>query len=315
MSAYTDEQLRMAARLYYVDGLGQTEVARFVKVSQAKISRMLAMARDRGIVRITVAEYEAQNHDLEAELKSAWSLKSAAVIKPLAGADAADTRRAVGHFGAAFASALMPSGSTVAIAGGRTIQELVSALPQEKKQGMTVVQAMGSIDSSVGPVDALELGRVMARLWNGFFLTLNTPAFVPDRKTRDSFMALEQIKHVDQRLSDAGVAVVGVGTPANSVFVERGVLSPADLEKLRGKGAVGEICGRFFDRDGQECDTPWRERVISIGLDQLRRVPQVIAVVAGEDRAEALAAAIRGGLVKSLVIDQAGAEALLRAAS
>ena len=34
---YSDEQLRLAARLYYLDGLGQTEVAKFVKVSQAKV--------------------------------------------------------------------------------------------------------------------------------------------------------------------------------------------------------------------------------------------------------------------------------------
>src|SRR4051812_11274157 len=34
-----------SARLDYVDGLGQSEVAKFVKVSQAKVSRLLAMAR------------------------------------------------------------------------------------------------------------------------------------------------------------------------------------------------------------------------------------------------------------------------------
>ena len=55
---YSDERLRLVSRLYYLDGLGQSEVAKFAHVSQAKVSRLLALARERGIVRITVADYE-----------------------------------------------------------------------------------------------------------------------------------------------------------------------------------------------------------------------------------------------------------------
>ena len=55
---YSDDVLRMAASLYYVDGLGQTEVANLVRVSQTKISRLLAVALDRGIVRISVDQYD-----------------------------------------------------------------------------------------------------------------------------------------------------------------------------------------------------------------------------------------------------------------
>ena len=62
---YSDDRLRLAARLYYVDGLGQNEVAKFAKVSQAKVSRLLALARERGIVRISVADYEPRRRDLE----------------------------------------------------------------------------------------------------------------------------------------------------------------------------------------------------------------------------------------------------------
>lgn len=308
---YSDEQLRLAARLYYLDGLGQTEVAKFVKVSQAKVSRLLALARERGVVRITVAEYEPRNESLERRIRQEFGVHSVAVIKTVEGATVEDARRTVGHFGAPFVASLIPANSVVAIAGGRTMRELVQLLPEDKKHGLTVVQAMGSIDSTVGPVDALELGRAMARRWGGAFYTLNTPAFVPDRKMRDAFLALEQIRSVWQRLGKVGVALVGIGTLENSVFVERGVLSAADLDKLKQGGAVGEMCGRFFDRDGRECESPWRERVISIGLEQLRAVPQVVGIIAGTDRSAAIAAAIRGGLLKSLVMDEAGAAALL----
>jgi deoxyribonucleoside regulator len=308
---YTDDQLRLAARLYYVDGLGQAEVARFVKVSQAKVSRLLALAKERGIVRISVAEYEPRHALLEKRLRAAFRMKAVAVVKTVEKASAEDARRAVGHFGAEFVRLLVPEGSTVAIAGGRTMRELIAMLPEAAMSGLTVVQAMGSIDSTVTEVDALELGREIARRWAGRFLTINTPAFVPDRQTRDAFLALDQIKAVWQRFKSVDVALVGVGTLANSVFVERGILKERDVRDLQQAGAVGEIFGRFFDERGRECATGWQERVMSMSMDQLRKVPQVIAVVTGADRAEALAAAIRGGLIKSLVIDDTGAEALL----
>lgn len=312
---YSDEQLRLAARLYYLDGLGQTEVARFVKVSQAKVSRLLALARERGIVRISVAEYEPRNQELERRICATFGLAAAAVFKTVPGATPEEARRTVGHFGASFAASLITPDSVVAIAGGRTIRELILPLAEDKERRVTVVQAMGSIDSTVGPVDALELGRTLARRFGGYFLTLNTPAFVPDKRTRDAFLALKQIRSVWQRLNEADVALVGIGTLDNSVFVDRGVLSADDLRTLKRLGAVGEICGRFFDARGRECDSPWRDRVLSIDLNQVRRIPQVVGVVAGADRAGAMIAAIRGGLIKSLVVDEAGAQSLLETRS
>ncbi len=310
-TAFTDDQLRLAARLYYLDGLGQTEVARFVKVSQAKVSRLLATARERGIVRISVDDYEPRDGALENQLTEAFPLKTAAVVRTVPNATSEDARCATGHFGAAFAQALVPAGSTVAIAGGRTMRDLVAALPEGSVPDLTVVQAMGSIDSTITPVDALELGRSMAHRWNGRFIALNTPAFVPDARTRDAFLALDQLRAVWRRFTTVSVAFVGIGTLENSVFVERGILAKADLAELRKSGAVGEIFGRFFDARGRECATPCSGRVLSMSLDQLKKVPQVVGVVAGADRSAALAAAIRGGLLKSLLIDDTGARALL----
>ncbi|MBA4146987.1 MAG: sugar-binding transcriptional regulator [Verrucomicrobia bacterium] len=308
---YSDEQLRLAARLYYLDGLPQAEVARFTNVSQAKVSRLLSLARERGIVRITVEDYQPRNVSLEKELKKGFCLSTVAVIKTAEDLSLEDLRRAVGHFAGSFIDSMIEAHSTVTISGGRTMRELVQSLPQAPARQLTVVQAMGSVDSSVSPVDSLELGRTLAHRFGGTFLTINTPAFVPDKKTRDAFLQLEQIQNVRRRLSKVDVALVGIGTLQNSVFAERGVLGRKDVADLKAAGAVGEMCGRFFDANGRECDTQWRDRVISIELEQLRKIPQVVGVIAGSDRCDAIRAAVKGKLLKSLVIDEAGARALL----
>ncbi len=311
---YSDDRLRLVARLYYLDGLGQNEVAKFAKVSQAKVSRLLALAKERGIVRITVADYEPRRRELEDRLAACFGLHTAVVIKASEGLEGADLRRAVGHFGAAAVDALIPPRAVVALAGGRTIHDLVHHLPEVRTRALTVVQAMGSVDSSVNAFDAQEVGRVLAQRLGGIFLSLNTPAFIPDKRTRDTLLELEQVRSVHENLGRAGVALVGLGTLSNSVFVERGTIDPAMARDLARAGAVGEVCGRFFDARGRECATPWRDRVVGIQLDQLRAIPQVVALVSGSDRTAALLAAIAGGLIKSLVIDELGAGALLAAA-
>src|SRR5512145_665092 len=104
---YSDDRLRLVARLYYLDGLGQAEVARFAKVSQAKVSRLLALARERGIVRITVADYEPRRPELEEQLRARFGLQAVAVIKSAEGLAAPELRRAVGHFGAPMVDSLI----------------------------------------------------------------------------------------------------------------------------------------------------------------------------------------------------------------
>lgn len=312
-AADNDELLLLTARLYYVDGLSQGDVARLANVSQAKISRLLAKARDKGLVRITVAEYEPRNRGLEAQLEHRLGLRRAVVIKVTEGLPSQELRQRVAHFAAPWVAAMIRPGDILALAGGRAMQWLVHDMqPPAGANGLTVVQAMGNIDASAGPYDALELGRIVARRWRGTFLMLHTPALVPNAQTCKTLLAMESIRPVMERLRSARIALVGVGTLENSVFVERGVLGDSDLKRLRKAGAVGEICGRFFDRYGHECQTPYRDRVVSIALEDLKQVDEVIAVVAGSDRVEAIRSALRGGLIKSLVIDEAGAAALLK---
>lgn len=314
LNDYSDDRLRLVARLYYRDGLGQAEVARFAKVSQAKVSRLLALARERGIVRITVADYDPRCREIEDQLCARLGLSLAVVIKVSGGLDAADLRRAIGHFAAPVVDALIETRDVVALAGGRTIHELVNHLPATRAKALTIVQAMGSVDSSGNAFDAQEVARVMAQRLGGTFLALNTPAFIPEKRTRDALLELEQVRIVHEQLGQAKVAMVGLGTLENSVFVERGVLQAKAVAELKEAGAVGELCGRFIDVNGKECVSPWRDRVISVQVEQLRKIPQVIGVVSGSDRAAAIFAAVRGGLIKSLVIDELGASALLAAA-
>jgi len=314
-SNYTDDQLILTARLYFIDGLPQAQIGKLVNVSQSKISRMLALARERGLVRVTVPDYEPRNLELEQELQTRLAV-DAVVIRTAAGLRIQDLRQTLGYFAAPVISGWIAPRHTVAVAGGRTMQALVEHMkPSSAVPGVTLAQAMGNIDSSPGAYDAAELGRRLAQAWGGTFLTLNTPAILPDAETCRRLVELEQVKQVMHCLVKSDLAMVGIGTLENSVFVERKSLSLREIAMLREAGAVGEILGRFYDAAGRECATGLRDRVVSLPLEKLRRVPQVIAILSGADRTGAVLAAIRGGLVKALVIDESGARGVLESAS
>jgi DNA-binding transcriptional regulator LsrR (DeoR family) len=275
---------------------------------------MLTAARERGIVRITVPEYEPRDRALETKLKRVLQLE-AVIVRSLPGLHVKEMRQTLGYFAAPVVSEWIDSADIVAVAGGRTMRALAEhAKPSAAPRAITFVQAMGHIASSSGAYNAVEVSRLLATNWKGRLMTLNTPIFLPDPETCRRLLALDQIRQVMGQLAKADLALVGIGTTDDSVFAEQKMLTKPDIEVLRAAGAIGEILGRFFDASGRECVTPFQERVVSLDLNELRIIPKRVGVLAGSDRSSALLAAVRSGLLNCLVIDQKGATALLESA-
>ncbi|MEJ7838789.1 MAG: sugar-binding transcriptional regulator [Thermomicrobiales bacterium] len=303
--------LTSVARMYYLDGLGQSEIANIFGISRSTVSRLLTAARQRGVVRISVDDYDPRDHDLEHMLATAFGLRRSVVVRVQDGSSEV-SRRTVAYFGAPVVAEWFHAQRSIGVSGGRTVAQLIHFIrPQTQAHHVDVVQLMGSIGSTPSSIESSELCRTLARRFQGSFHTINAPAFMDSQRNRDLLISHAQIKAVWNLLPSLDMTVVGIGTLEDSVFIERQVLSPEDYELLRRQGAVGEICGRYFDTKGRECDTPLRDQVISVELDLLRNNTEVVAVTSGAGRKDALTAAMRGGLVHSLVIDDTGARALL----
>ena len=78
------------------------------------------------------------------------------------------------------------------------------------------------------------------------------------------------------------------------------------------KGAVGEIVGRIYDKNGQTVDEDLQRKMIGISLDKIAKIPVRIGMSYGKDKIEAIKCAIAGGLVNVLVTDVPTAELLLK---
>lgn len=312
MDARLESLLRLTAKLYYLDGLSQTQIGNLLGLSRPKVSRLLTRASHEGIVHISVKEFEPRNSALEAELKTLFDLNNAVVIRIVGAMDIESVRSSVGYLAVPFLSQWIPPNAIVGVSGSRSLYRLIEHMqPPSGTRGTVAVQLMGNIGASVSYFDAIENCRNLARAFGGVYYTLNAPAIATDADSCQTYMAHHDVRAVWDLYGAMQIALVGIGSLSHSSFIEREVIYPEELDRLRASGAVGEMCGRFYDRSGQECLPEFQERVVAIRLDELRNIREVVAVTAGVGRAEAVLAAMRGGLIKSLVIDEAGAMAIL----
>jgi DNA-binding transcriptional regulator LsrR (DeoR family) len=61
--SYNLELLQKVARLYYIEDLKQESIARRLKISRYKVSRVLKKAKDKGMVKIEVSGPGFVNND------------------------------------------------------------------------------------------------------------------------------------------------------------------------------------------------------------------------------------------------------------
>ncbi len=216
-----DKVIALAAKLYYLEGLGQGEVAKLLSLSQAQISRLLKKAREKGIVKIEVSESFEGTGDLEKRLKDTFGLEFVKVIKVPTRSSTRGGRSVVGYLGAKEVGPVLINARVIGISGGRTLRELVRhlALPGDIKTER-IVQLMGNVAPDVADYDATEIGRTLAAKASATLYSINAPAIAKDRKVRDVFLRHEQVSAVWNIFPEIEVALVGIGTLEDSVFID-----------------------------------------------------------------------------------------------
>lgn len=305
--------LLLVASLYYIEGLGQAKVAKLAGLSQANVSRLLQEARRKGIVQIQVKPFSPRDQVLEKKLTDKFHFRHCIVIKTIPGQTSEQYRYTMGHFAAPVLSQLIKSGSVVCVAAGRHMNAVTEEMrPHQPTYNNIFIQATGDISTQIQENDAIELTRRLAKRWGGQYYRLQAPAITPDHRSYQIFVEHEQIKYVLNQMDRANLAIVGIGNPVNSVFYTNEFSEKYKLNILKSRGMVGEICGHFLDQDGNECETVYTHRIIGINLEQLKKIPEVVAVTGGKDRAPAVRAAAKAGIINSLVIDDYSAAELLR---
>ena len=300
--------LGRVARMYYEHGLTHQEIANALGLSRIRVTRLLAEARDQGLVEIIVHVEESLFADEERDLAARYGLRQAWVAPSVA--DAAKADRAFASVGAEAVANLIDRESVVAL-GLSTAVALVAGEFPERNLGASFVPLAGSGSGLVNGANPHELALTLARRSRGRAFHLPAPLLALSPESARASYADPGVGEVLTLAGKADILLAGLGGTTRGEGLLLGALDEAQRDDLVASGAVGDLAGRFFDTNGTAVRSDLDARIVGLTLEQMLAIPQRVGVARGETKIESLRAALTGGLVNMLVTDSETATALL----
>ena len=312
MNNHEDIQLMVqVARLYYENHLNQKEVANRLNITRQKVSRLLIAAKSKGIVRTVVYDPSPLDSDLGDRLKKLFGLHDV-VLTEGENLEGNRLRAGIGLAAAEYLKRNLQSDQVVGIGWGRTLFETVNLIRDGGQKHINVVPVIGGIGDISPFFQVNELARQLASAFGGVYRQIYAPAFVEDNSILDNLLKTQEVAQASELWTKLDVAVVGIGhvefQQISSMFFADHI-TPQTLAQLETKGTVGDICARFYNIKGKQVFPELG--VIGINLDQLKAIPEVIAIAGGMEKVRAILGALRGGSIRTLITDTRTAQAVL----
>jgi DNA-binding transcriptional regulator LsrR (DeoR family) len=316
------DELRLmtkVARMYYSLHFKQTQIADQLDISQATISRLLKRAQDEQIIRINISTPTGIYSDIEANLEQIYQLKEAIVVDSIENDE--QIMRDIGAATAYYLEQTIKPGEVIGLSSwSKTLMAMVDAMnPLSKQAGdqAQVVQVLGGAGNPAVESHAVHLVRRMAVLVQGQAIFLPAPGVVGSAETRQLYLQDPYVAGAIDKFDKITLCLVGIGSvePSDMLASSGNVFSNEELDALREKGAVGDICMRFFDANGCPIQNDLNQRVIGLELEQLRRIRRCVGVAGGKRKIAGIRGAMRGGYINVLITDIHTARALVETAA
>lgn len=310
-----DDDIAQAAWLYYVGNLSQQDVSKRLGVSRFKVLRMLADAREQGLVRITVEHRTSRSLALADQLVEAFGLQEVQVAPVGASSqDDALARDAVAILASGYLARIAGSDSraTVGLGWGRTLSSMADNLTGVRNSGLTFVSLMGSVTyaSHTAPGDVCV--RLAAQT-GGRAILMPAP-FVTDSKAAcDGIMSQRLVREALDVARRADHALMSVGECQDgAILFDSGIFSDAQIQELREADVVGDCCGVFYKADGSVADIELNRCTPCVQPNDMASMDTVL-LAGGVGKLAATLAVLRAGFVKKLLVDEGLATALVAA--
>lgn len=306
------------ARLFFDRQLNKVEIGDRLGISRFRVARLIDLALAEDLVRIEFRDIPPVDRELARAIEEHFGLDLCVVAGETDGEGDGAARAA--RLAGSVAGELIGRGDIVGIAWGSTLAAVVGAIAPRHDPSIEVVQLAGSSVRLERIGDPGQISRALADRLGAGHHPLLAPAFVDEPELRSALLAQPDLAETVAAFDRLSLAIVGIGAmPAGgrggrSSLLRSGALGDGDVADLVARGAVGDLVVHAFDASGGFVAPDLAERAIAISVDQLRRVPRVLAVAAGADKALAIRGALASGVIRMLATDARAAAAVLAGA-
>ena len=309
-----EEQLTTrAAWLYFVAGLTQAQIGKKLGINRIRINRLLAQAREQGLVQIRITGRLAECVALEEKLKSRFDLEGAVVVPT------PPNQSLIPHvIGAAAGNVLaekLKDGMSIGVGWGRTLRLSLRSVPRRPLRKLSVVSLMGGLTRGAA-MNPHETASHLADLLDAQCYYIAAPALADSEATRDVMLGQPAIRDVFDRIERLDLAMVSVGDlDIKSTIIEVGLVGSDDIRSLEQAGAAGDLCCHWLDALGRVVEHPLNRRAIAPPPSALKQIPCVIVPSGGPYKVRILHGALHAGLIDVLITDEQTAAGVLALAA
>jgi DNA-binding transcriptional regulator LsrR (DeoR family) len=310
-----DEEAALAARaawLHFAGGKTQGEVAELLGVQSTKAHRLIARARNDGLIRVFVEGPMSGCNTLEEKLKADFGLKHCEVVPNLD--EGTLPLRTLGMAGARYLRNLIESGKhgMIGFGHGRTLAAAVDLMPSVAASQTKFVSLLGGLTRrfAASPFDVIH--RLAERTGAESYV-MPVPFFANSAKDRQVLESQYGVSDVIAMAKEAELYIAGIGEVDRKSFIaSAGMLDQEDVDEVMKTGACAEILGHFFNEDGVHLPTSVSDRALAPRFDDLK-THRIVALAGGTSKTRAIRAILEHGLLFGLITDEATAKRLAAA--
>lgn len=298
-----------AAWMYHVEDMTQSAIAEALGIGRVTVARLLADARARNEVRITLSRDLAELTALEIGLEKRYGIGEA-IVAPLSRADA-DPAPVIGAATGRYLSDVVRPGQTIGVGWGKTLMHALPHIEERMVHGVSVVSLLGGI-ARTRQSNPAEFAWQFSRLLQADCFLIPAPALVDSVETKRALIERCGLAEIFARGRRLDTVVTSVGSAAREgTSFQYGNFDERAWEELRAAGAVGDLLYSFFDVGGRLVDHPINDHVMAIPVDSLAAAANRIVVSGGKDKIAGLIGAIRLVRPTVLITDEVTAGRLL----
>ena len=300
---------------YFINEMTQAEVAKLMGVTRLRVNQAIQKARARNMVRIEIDSPFLPRIEAQQALCRVLGVTKALVAP--ANRDAYDYHRAVGAALASYLIDTLREGAwrRIGVSWGVTIECAVRRLPFISHPDIEVVSMLGGTTRGTA-FNSFSIASSLAERFGSNYSLLAAPVYLSERVDREAFLSQELFEEHFAKLEtlDAAVMTASDVSP-RSFLVANGLPSEVTAKMLTDAGAIGDVLGRFLDRDGRPIRHPIDARTVGVSIETVARIPLKIMAAAGPHKVEIIRAAARAGLIDTLVTDDVTADLLIAGAA
>jgi DNA-binding transcriptional regulator LsrR (DeoR family) len=303
-------ELSLISSLHFENNLSQQEIAQRLSLSKMTVSRVLQKAKETGVVNIRVKSPFSFNSTLGKEIEEKYGIEKAIIVKKvnpegLTGADLVASMHA-------YYLAISDLEKTVlGIGGGNTIGKMVRHLVSIHTKSLHIVQLIGGL-SAVDYKNPLTLMQEICRKLDARGTYLTSFATVENKELRDSIFHSSMGKKILKMWDTCTDALFGIGAIEKGTFLSPELVQDEEFKTLKQLGAIGDVLGYCFDIQGKFIKTKLEDRLVSIPMNMLMKIPRRVALSVGVDKVTTTHGALMTGVITTFITDENTAKLVLK---